>query len=256
MDDARRYAVVHPRPLWAGGRPGPASVIGRAGLLLLGSGIGAAVLGGVVIGVLIGLGSVPRADAVRAGGLVSIMASQALLLWFAVRRGRRLGDGCLQAGLGWQPVRRRRIVAALVGCAVLTPIALAVLVIEVPGVRAFALRTGVGGLADGLGWAAFAAMAVALVIGAPVAEEVFFRGWLWAGLRQSWGVLGTSAATGALFLLLHLPNGGWRRAVMLLPLTVMLSLARELGGSVRASIAVHLANNAVAVAVLALARLE
>ena len=42
-------------------------------------------------------------------------------------------------------------------------------------------------------------MAVALVIGAPVAEEVFFRGWLWAGLRQSWGVLGTSAATGAWF---------------------------------------------------------
>jgi membrane protease YdiL (CAAX protease family) len=51
--------------------------------------------------------------------------------------------------------------------------------------------------------------------------------------------------TGILFLLVHLPDGAARMA-LLLPAVVVLSLARHFGGSVRATIIIHALNNATA----------
>jgi membrane protease YdiL (CAAX protease family) len=76
------------------------------------------------------------------------------------------------------------------------------------------------------------------VVFIPLAEELFFRGWLWTGLRRYWGALPTAVVTSALFLAIHFPS-----LVPIIPSTVALATARHLGGSVRASIAVHMMNN-------------
>ena len=83
---------------------------------------------------------------------------------------------------------------------------------------------------------------------APLAEEVFFRGWLWTGLRKRpLSALGTAMVTGGLWLGLHaavrvdLPLG-------ILPSAIILSLARHFGESVRASIALHAVYNCVLLA--------
>jgi membrane protease YdiL (CAAX protease family) len=74
------------------------------------------------------------------------------------------------------------------------------------------------------------------VLLAPLAEELCFRGWLWTGLRRHWGALPTGALTGMTWLGLHSAN----IIVWLLPVAVMLSVARHFGQSVRASIALHM----------------
>lgn len=94
-----------------------------------------------------------------------------------------------------------------------------------------------------------------VVVCALVPEELFFRGWLWAGLRRQWGAWRTGRATGLLFLLVHGVAGDWRRPLVLAPFVVLLSLARELGGSVRASLAVHVMSNGLAAAALIAGRL-
>jgi uncharacterized protein len=80
---------------------------------------------------------------------------------------------------------------------------------------------------------------------APVAEELFFRGWLWTALLRCWGVWPSALCTGGLWLAMHALDSPVR-ALILLPATILLSLARYYCGSVRASLLVHVANNAAA----------
>jgi membrane protease YdiL (CAAX protease family) len=89
---------------------------------------------------------------------------------------------------------------------------------------------------------------------APVAEELFFRGWLWTALRRSWGVWPTALCTAGLWLGIHAIDGPVR-ALILLPTAILLCLARYYGGSVRASLLVHVVNNGTAVAIQMAARL-
>jgi membrane protease YdiL (CAAX protease family) len=82
---------------------------------------------------------------------------------------------------------------------------------------------------------------------APVVEELFFRGWLWTALRRIWGPVPTALCTGGLFLLAHAP-GGMPRLFILLPVTILLSVARHRGDSVRAALTVHAVNNGIVAA--------
>jgi len=50
-------------------------------------------------------------------------------------------------------------------------------------------------------------------------------------------------------------GGEWRQLAVLVPVVVLLSVARELGGSVRASLMVHVVNNGLAAAGLIALRL-
>jgi hypothetical protein len=55
-----------------------------------------------------------------------------------------------------------------------------------------------------------AGLAVALLLGAgvaPVAEEVFFRGYLYTGLRERWGLGWGLVASALLFAVVHLVPG-------------------------------------------------
>lgn len=88
---------------------------------------------------------------------------------------------------------------------------------------------------------------------APICEELFFRGWLWTGLRRRWPFWAVAPVTGLLWLAVHYPEGGLERVVTLLPAAIMLSIVREIGGSVYASTLLHIVNNSVATILLTLA---
>jgi membrane protease YdiL (CAAX protease family) len=91
------------------------------------------------------------------------------------------------------------------------------------------------------GWVLLGLAAVA--VAAPVAEELFFRGWLWARLSRVWPPGGVALATGAAFALAH-----GQYALSVVPLAVALTWLRAVDGSLRAPLALHLAMNSLAVA--------
>lgn len=93
-------------------------------------------------------------------------------------------------------------------------------------------------------------MAAAALCGAtitPLAEELFFRGWLWRPIAKARGPVTAALVTGALFLLAHLIElllwgrfgPALARALLLLPLAAGLSVVRGVCGSPRASLVVH-----------------
>jgi membrane protease YdiL (CAAX protease family) len=88
-----------------------------------------------------------------------------------------------------------------------------------------------------VGWFAVVALLT------PIAEEVFFRGWLWTSLRRFWAPFIVMTVTGIGWLVPHM-LGGVNLALRLLPLAVILSLARLFCGSVSATIGLHVLNNA------------
>jgi membrane protease YdiL (CAAX protease family) len=83
---------------------------------------------------------------------------------------------------------------------------------------------------------------------APIAEEMFFCGWLWTALNPSWGMPLTLAWTIGLWLVMHAPEGLWRPLV-LLPSGLRLGLTRHYGASVRALLWLHVLNNSFATVV-------
>ncbi len=259
LPDTVRYKAVHvcePSSNKPSGRreERPVTLLSFAlGWLVL-SGLGAGMVAVLVVGGLNRLGWLAWRDFEVDVAALGLPLQQGLMVAGAVRRGWRVGVGDLRAGLGWLPMRRLWLVVALVGCALLLDAAQVGLWAVLPGVRDFLERGAAAPemarpLARGGAYLLWFAATVA--IGAPVAEELFFRGWLWVGLRRRWGAWGTGLTTGAMFLLMHGIGGEWRLLVTLAPVTVVLSLAREFGGSVRASLAVHMVNNVVFAACLA-----
>jgi membrane protease YdiL (CAAX protease family) len=99
-----------------------------------------------------------------------------------------------------------------------------------------------------------AALALAGYIGitcmlAPLAEEVFFRGFLFPVLRSRWGTAAGVIATGALFSLVHASGSPAEALIVLFVLGSGLCLLYLRTGSLLPCIGVHALNNAIAFAV-------
>ncbi len=80
------------------------------------------------------------------------------------------------------------------------------------------------------------------LLAAPLAEETFFRGFLFAGLRKRWGTLRAALASGFFFAVLHFNVGS------IVPFTVigmLLAWAYVVSGSLWMSIGAHFAFNAI-----------
>lgn len=90
--------------------------------------------------------------------------------------------------------------------------------------------------------AAAAALFVLAVIFAPVTEELVFRGWLYTGLRFSWGVWPALLVSSALFAAAHYDKTHLY-ALAVFPIGLALGAVRECTGSVKASIFFHAINN-------------
>jgi membrane protease YdiL (CAAX protease family) len=92
-------------------------------------------------------------------------------------------------------------------------------------------------------------LAVITILVAPVAEELFFRGWLWTALRLFWKPPTVIIVTGAIWLGIHALDD-WHLAIGLFPLAIILGIARHFCRSVVATMGLHMCNNAFMVAEL------
>ena len=84
-----------------------------------------------------------------------------------------------------------------------------------------------------------------LVVLAPIAEELVFRGWIYTGLRARFGLWPSFLVTAVAFAAWH-----WdpRRILLVLPLAVALGLLREIAGSIKPTILLHGCYNLIIVA--------
>lgn len=97
------------------------------------------------------------------------------------------------------------------------------------------------------GWAVISV--IALAVATPIAEEIFFRGFVLRGLSGSWGFVPALVVSSALFAALHSHPG------IIIPVFVTALLLGGLyryTGSVRPCIAVHAAQNLLAMATVPL----
>lgn len=99
-------------------------------------------------------------------------------------------------------------------------------------------------------WPSGVVAAAGLAVLAPVAEELFFRGFLWGAVAPHAGRGGAVALTTAAFALVHLPQtvGAWGAFAAIAALGLGLGLLRAIAGGVLPCAVAHLAHNALAVA--------
>jgi membrane protease YdiL (CAAX protease family) len=88
-----------------------------------------------------------------------------------------------------------------------------------------------------------------IVVLAPIAEELFFRGFFFGGLRSQWSFPAAAITTGVIFGLVHAPTGP-TAAIPLAGLGFALCFIYERTGSIWPCIAVHALNNGIALAVI------
>lgn len=81
-----------------------------------------------------------------------------------------------------------------------------------------------------------------MVVLAPLAEELFFRGFLWTGLRRHWSAPLTALFTAAAWLALHVNVA--QIMFLVLP-ALVISAARHVSRSVRSPILIHATYNLV-----------
>lgn len=222
------------------------AVVWVAGATL--TGIAAAFILGFVVGVYSRID--PAADwyiARSVYGVLALVVADLLLILGALRRAAIIGNGDAMAGLGAERIQQPGL---LVLFAVLN-------VVCAPGwtwllglwVRP---ETGLLGLireALSLGWLMQSVVVLSVIGLSPLWEELFFRGWLWTGLRRRWHPIPVMLTTSILWLLLH-GMDGLARPLFLIPQAVLISLARHYCGGVRASLTIHILNNLIAMALI------
>jgi len=84
---------------------------------------------------------------------------------------------------------------------------------------------------------------VTLVIIAPLAEEVLFRGYLYGKLRAKVPLWAAILLTSLLFAAIH---GQWNVAIDVFALSVVLCILRDITGSIWSGILLHMLKNGVA----------
>ncbi len=171
--------------------------------------------------------------------IVSGTVLLSLFTWFGLRNARKASGGDLRAGLGYGPIQQPRLVALIIGLLLLYGFSIGFLDINpYPNLTRHIREMDA--------WLLVLA-ALLVGIGAPIAEEVFFRGWLWTALRKHWGVPATAIATALLWYAIHIGHGLVYMTMLVVPI-IAITLVRHIGGSLRASILGHMIYNIYCVA--------
>lgn len=165
-----------------------------------------------------------------------------LVVGAMIAAGRAVGGRLTRAHLGLVPAPPGRVAAYVVG-AYLLFVALAAGWTALMGVEerenvAVDLGTKDSALA-------FIGAAFLVSVVAPIAEELFFRGFLFGALRKR-GLVVALLVSGGVFGLAHLGGSPLGFIVPLATLGVLLALVYERTGSLYAAIALHALNNSVA----------
>ena len=178
--------------------------------------------------------------------LLMLLVADVVLVFAGWRRGTAIGGGDVRAGLGFGPIRRPGLLLgfATLGQAAVFGWALVVYFLLPPADHGV-ISTLLAGISHASVLEQAATLFSAIVL-SPLWEEFFFRGWLWTGLRRHWGALPVMVATTVPWLALHMFDGPLR-PLYLLPMGVMLCLARQYCGGIRASITLHVLNNLIAI---------
>ena len=153
-----------------------------------------------------------------------------VLLYAASIRGRIVGGGDRRLGLGVAPIARLPIIIGLS--------TVAVLYVAVIDFVIYKYRPDLFFQSSSVPLWLTLFDSFVIIILAPLAEELFFRGWLWTGLRKHGGALPTGLLTAIMWLLPHLVRGIGYVALLLFP-ALILTVARQVGKSVRATIFIH-----------------
>ena len=165
-----------------------------------------------------------------------------VLLITVRKRSRIVGYGNRCAGVDDRPIMRWRLLIVLVLLA-------ATWAFFASAVFVWAVRNApepqwVASWRQASPWTV-AAFAVAAVVLAPLAEELFFRGWLWTALRRRWRAFPTALLTCGFWMVVHLERG-LLLPLFLLPIAVILGFARHFCG-IRAAIILHAIYNLVGI---------
>jgi membrane protease YdiL (CAAX protease family) len=161
---------------------------------------------------------------------VGAFGSGIVLLYAASIRGRIVGGGDRRLGLGVAPIARLPIIIGLSTVVVLYAALIDFAVYE--------YRPDLFFKSSSVPLWLILFDSLVIIVLAPLAEELLFRGWLWTGLRKLGGVLPTGLMTAVLWLLPHLPRGMGYVGLLLFP-ALILTIARHVGESVRATIFIH-----------------
>jgi membrane protease YdiL (CAAX protease family) len=161
---------------------------------------------------------------------VGVFGLSIVLLYAASIRGRIVGGGDRRLGLGVAPIARLPIIIGLSAVVVLYAALLEFV--------AYKYRPDLFFQSSSVPLWLTLFDSLVLIILAPLAEELFFRGWLWTGLRKHWGVLPTGLVTAVMWLLPHLERGIGYVMLLLFP-ALILTVARHVAKSVRATIPIH-----------------
>jgi len=205
----------------------------------------AGILVGIVVGILFAAVEDLSDDAemavVLGTGLALYVALMGAVAWFSVRRyscgWQALGFRPAVRGGWWLPVAVA--VAFLVAAHVVWVIY--VLIVELLGIGGLVPE---GNLPEGMfdNPLILPLVAAVVLVAAPIAEETFFRGFLFPTLRVRWGIFWAALASGLLFGAFHFNLG------LLIPFTVigmLLAYAYAFSGSLWTSILGHLAFNTI-----------
>jgi membrane protease YdiL (CAAX protease family) len=93
------------------------------------------------------------------------------------------------------------------------------------------------------------AAVVMIALFAPISEELFFRGFLFAGVRSRWSLWPAAIASGLIFGLVHAPTG-ITTVVPLAALGIALCWLYDRTGSLWPCVIAHMINNGLALAVV------
>ncbi len=177
--------------------------------------------------------------------LLMLLVADAVLVFAGWRRGATVGGGNALAGLGFGPMRRPGLLLAFATMGEAVVFGWAILVYSVLQPSNHGVIASLLAATPRASLLAQAGTLLCTVVLSPLWEEFFFRGWLWTGLRRHWGTLPVMLATAIPWLSLHMFDG-LLRPLYLLPMAVMLCLARQYCGGIRASITLHVLNNLIA----------
>jgi membrane protease YdiL (CAAX protease family) len=165
----------------------------------------------------------------------------------------------LAARMSGQPMReflglvaiRHRDVWIAIGIGVATFAGMSVLFAVTAMIsKAFGIAPEHFDLAVGDGrWRLIASIFIAMVIAAPIAEELLFRGLMYRGL-SGMGVVGAIVISSIIFGLAHSPGFGWERAFVTGCVGVVLAVIRWRTGGTSMGMVTHAATNFVGASAL------